>query len=204
MKSTLELILMRHGETEWTESGLLHGHTDIPLSRKGEKQARDAARRLQGKTFTVIYSSPLKRAVQTATIMGENSKLDPIPLAGLSERYYGWGEGKPMFIVDPTGPKLLKPFVRLMVNLTGEREHHFTQRIKSTIETIINQHPRGRVLVVTHWGVLSMIMSLLMDGNLKNADNYGPWKACGLTTLQQNCRTWKIIHHDHPENPGQE
>ena len=109
-----------------------------------------------------------------------------------------------MFIVDPTGPQLLRPFVRLLMNLTGEGERQFARRVKSTIETIINQHPRGRVLIVTHWGVLSMIMSLLVDGNLKNADHYGPWKACGLTTLQQNCRTWKIINHDRPGHLGQE
>lgn len=195
---------MRHGETGWTESGLLHGQTDIPLSRKGETQAQDAARSMQGITFAAIYSSPLKRAFQTAVTVGKNLKLDPIPLQGLRERFYGWGEGKPMFIVNPTSPKLIKPFVQLLFNITGEKDYQFSSRVKSTIEYIINRHTHGRVLVVTHWGVMSMMMSILLDGNLKNAENYGPWEACGIITLQQNCRTWKIVNQNCSVNLGQE
>ena len=66
-----QLTLIRHGITEWNLTGKFQGHTDIPLSKEGIEQAQALARHLQSSTFKVdyIYSSPLKRALETARIV---------------------------------------------------------------------------------------------------------------------------------------
>ena len=69
------LVLLRHGQTVWSESGQHTGRTDIPLTAVGEQQAADAGRRLreafpEGFSQSCVFSSPLKRACQTAELAG--------------------------------------------------------------------------------------------------------------------------------------
>jgi probable phosphoglycerate mutase len=65
-----ELWLARHGETDWTLSRQHTGLTDLPLTAHGEEQARELAGRLAGTDFAVVWSSPLRRALDTAHLAG--------------------------------------------------------------------------------------------------------------------------------------
>ncbi|MEU1040368.1 histidine phosphatase family protein [Streptomyces sp. NPDC005551] len=65
-----DLLLVRHGETEWSASGQHTSWTDLPLTRRGEEQARSLAPLLAGRTFALVLTSPLARAVRTAEIAG--------------------------------------------------------------------------------------------------------------------------------------
>ncbi len=118
MSSGLRLVLVRHGETEWTERGLLHGRLDAPLSATGRRHAALTAARLRAETQTdpldVIYTSPLGRAMETATHFAGAVGLTPVPLEGVRERAYGWMEGKPMWLADPDGKTVpgLRPLAR--------------------------------------------------------------------------------------------
>jgi probable phosphoglycerate mutase len=85
-----ELILLRHGETEWSRSGRHTGLTDLPLTDRGEQQAVAAGERLSGRKFEVVYSSPLIRARRTAELAGlPDYRVDP----DLFEWDYGGYEG---------------------------------------------------------------------------------------------------------------
>ena len=90
------LVLLRHGQTAWSESGQHTGRTNIPLTAVGEQQARDAGERLraafpQGFEPGCVFASPLKRAQQTATLAGfeQVATLDDI-----AEWDYGAAEGR--------------------------------------------------------------------------------------------------------------
>jgi len=195
IKSSLRLTLVRHGETEWTEKNLLHGRLDSPLSMAGKQHAGMAASSLAGVTFDALYTSPLGRAMQTAAILGKSTGLTPIPLDGLREMDYGWSEGRPMYRVYPNGNRssIFRPVMRLMILLSGERLALFSGRVRSALEELIARHPGGRLLVVTHWGVLSLLMALMFEGRPQRWKKYGPWDACGISDVELKDGIWRPI-----------
>lgn len=82
--------LVRHGATEWSESGRHTGRTDVPLIPAGEESARDLASVLAGHPFQLVLTSPLQRARRTATLAGFGDAEDD---ADLVEWDYGDYEG---------------------------------------------------------------------------------------------------------------
>jgi broad specificity phosphatase PhoE len=85
-----DLILLRHGETEWSAAGKHTGRTDIPLTERGEAAAASLAPLLAGRDIVAVFSSPARRAVTTADLAGlAEPKLDP----DLWEWDYGGYEG---------------------------------------------------------------------------------------------------------------
>jgi probable phosphoglycerate mutase len=64
------IYLARHGETAWTLSGQYTGLKDLPLTERGERNARNLGERLHGLTFTKVFASPLQRAVRTCELAG--------------------------------------------------------------------------------------------------------------------------------------
>jgi broad specificity phosphatase PhoE len=85
-----KLWLVRHGETEWSKSGQYTGLTDLELTPKGVQQAEAAGRKLSGLKFSMVLSSPLKRAVHTAQLAGFS---DPEVVPYAHEWDYGEYEG---------------------------------------------------------------------------------------------------------------
>jgi broad specificity phosphatase PhoE len=86
-----QLVLLRHGETEWSASGQHTGRTDIPLTAAGEKQARFAGATLADHEFAAVYTSPLIRARRTAELAGyRNAVVDE----DLAEWDYGPVDGR--------------------------------------------------------------------------------------------------------------
>jgi broad specificity phosphatase PhoE len=65
-----EVVLVRHGETEWTREGKHTGRTDIPLTERGRRQARAVGAALQGRRFALVLTSPLARALETCRLAG--------------------------------------------------------------------------------------------------------------------------------------
>jgi broad specificity phosphatase PhoE len=84
-----ELILLRHGQTEWSKSGRHTGRTDIPLTADGEAAAKSLAPALAGRQIRAVFSSPAQRAMRTAELAG----LTPTPDPDLQEWDYGGYEG---------------------------------------------------------------------------------------------------------------
>ena len=85
------LYIIRHGRTELNKAGVLQGRSDYPLNEEGVRQAKDAAERLAGVTFSHVFSSPLVRAMQTARILAPG--MEPVGDDRLIEMDYGPYEG---------------------------------------------------------------------------------------------------------------
>ena len=95
------LVLARHGETAWSASGRHTGRTDIPLTEAGESQARDLRSRLKGRAFSLVLTSPLRRAARTAELAGlAGATVDP----DLLEWDYGDLEGQTTDAIRETYP----------------------------------------------------------------------------------------------------
>jgi broad specificity phosphatase PhoE len=93
MSEALPVIhLARHGETAWSLSGQHTGRTDLPLTERGERNARALGQRLRGLEFAKVYTSPLQRAARTCELagIGTSAEIDP----DLVEWDYGQYEGR--------------------------------------------------------------------------------------------------------------
>jgi len=93
-----QLVLLRHGESEWNRGGRFTGWTDIDLSHRGREEAREAGSRLQaaGIVFDLAFTSVLKRAIRTTWIVQDEMDLMWVPVRiswRLNERHYGALQG---------------------------------------------------------------------------------------------------------------
>ncbi|MQY33503.1 Acid phosphatase [Streptomyces sp. RB17] len=96
-----DLLLVRHGETEWSRSGQHTSWTDLPLTGRGEEQAKSLAPLLTDRTYALALSSPLDRALRTAELAGLTGV---VPDPGLHEWDYGGYEGITTVDIHRTRP----------------------------------------------------------------------------------------------------
>lgn len=90
------LVLLRHGESQWNLENRFTGWVDVPLSPKGEKEAREAGEKLKGFKFDKAYTSVLKRAIDTLNIVLRIIGQTTLPIEydkALNERHYGALQG---------------------------------------------------------------------------------------------------------------
>jgi broad specificity phosphatase PhoE len=159
-----ELILVRHGETDWNAEGRLQGHTDRPLSDYGREQARRLADDLADEEFDAIYASDLARARETAEIVAERLGLPVTLEPDLREKNWGTWEG-------------LTSTERLEIELVGESTEEHQRRMLAALGRIAAQHPNGRVLVVTHGGSMRRVQTEALGFAMPVVENCGRW-AC--------------------------
>jgi probable phosphoglycerate mutase len=145
-----DLVLVRHGETEWNRLGRVQGRTDIPLNETGRAQARATAERLAGGRFDAVVSSPLSRAAETARIIADGLGVGHVELVDdLVERNYGEAEGMTGADIDARFGGVLE---------AQETREETIARAKPALLAIAEQHPDERVLVVSHGGVIGSLI----------------------------------------------
>jgi 2,3-bisphosphoglycerate-dependent phosphoglycerate mutase len=87
-----DLVLLRHGESQWNLENRFTGWVDVPLSPRGEAEARAAGEKLRGHRIDKVYTSALRRAIDTARLALEQAGMPNLPVerdAALNERMYG-------------------------------------------------------------------------------------------------------------------
>ncbi|MEU9890621.1 histidine phosphatase family protein [Sphaerisporangium sp. NPDC051011] len=150
-----ELILLRHGETEWSRDGRHTGRTDIPLTPKGEEQARALASVLRGEDFALVLVSPAGRARRTAELAGlTRHEVDP----DLWEWDYGGYEGisTPDIRKDRPGWYLWRDGV-----VPGDAAHpgESVERVAERADKVIARvlQVEGKVALVAHGHFLRVL-----------------------------------------------
>ena len=155
-----ELILIRHGETDWNIEGRYQGQSNVPLNSSGLKQAEELAQELRHEAINAIFSSDLARARQTAQML---SQINGAPLfldRRLREIHQGEWEG---MLFDDIRTRYTKAFQeRLRDPLQvappgGETVGQLRERVLKAIEEIIAQYPHGSVAIVSHGLSLAII-----------------------------------------------
>jgi broad specificity phosphatase PhoE len=104
-KTGPEVLLLRHGQTEWSLNGRHTGSTDVPLTEEGRAQARALRERLAGRTFALVLTSPMSRARETCELAGLGDQAEVRD--GLTEWDYGEYEGVTTAEIRKTDPTWL-------------------------------------------------------------------------------------------------
>jgi probable phosphoglycerate mutase len=162
----LKIYLTRHGQDEDNVAGILNGHRNKPLTARGVKQGEELATKIKkaGLKFEAIYSSPLKRAYQTALIISKKLALKrPKKLADLIERDFGKMTGKKSEDVEklclPSDILKTKTITYFLSHDSGETFPQALKRAKNILAFIKKEHKGGSVLLVSHGDFGKMIFA---------------------------------------------
>ncbi len=157
-----ELVLLRHGETEWSRDGRHTGRTDLPLTPRGEGQARALAPALAGREFALVLVSPARRARRTAELAGLTGAVTD---ENLWEWDYGAYEGltTPQIHQERPGWYLWSDGV-----IGGETFDQIGARADAVLDQAAPHLEDGDVAIVAHGHVLRVLtarrLGLAPDG----------------------------------------
>ena len=149
------IYIVRHGETEWNRLGKNQGQTDIPLNDKGRRQAYELKEILKDYKFDVVFSSPLKRANETAKIIAGDGVIAD---ERLIERGNGILEGKTKEEIK----KLVNTENIYTDNVVGkslgiESSEHIQNRVNRFLNMLNKKYKGKDILIVTHAGTIISI-----------------------------------------------
>ena len=156
------IILVRHGETEWNRSRRIQGsNSNISLNETGRQQAESLALRLKSEPVQAIYSSPLQRTLDTAQAIARHHQLEVQLEPDLREFDLGELEGIKIEDLNKSYREIL------LINSQGEilprvpggeSLKEVQQRVWSTVQRLVSQHPDGLIVVVSHYFALLTII----------------------------------------------
>jgi len=192
-----EIILARHGETEWNVEEVFRGRIDIELNETGIKQAELLAEYLSERKIDAIYSSPLKRAVKTAEIIAGYHKLDVEIAPGLIDFDCGKWHGLPHQEVKDKYKELYALWVSHpdKVKLpAGESLNDVRKRAMSVVDNVVAKY-EGTVVLAAHRVVNKVLICALLG-----LDNSHFWNIrqdiCGITTFSYENERFILTEHN--------
>lgn len=155
-----QLIVLRHGRTEWNATGRFQGQADIPLDGRGVAQAAQAARVLAELAPAAIVSSDLGRARQTAAALGELTGLGVALDARLREIHVGSWEGLTIDEIQQVDPELAARYLSgedVRRSATGEKIGEVAERVAATLTEIAHAAADGSTVVVVMHGLAGRV-----------------------------------------------
>ena len=158
------LFVVRHGETDYNRDGRYQGRIDVSLNDTGRAQAAQAASELESCGITHIYSSPLKRARETAEILNARLQLPVAIIEELSERALGRFEGQTKAEIARQVPGIWdgQPIRQMFEAPEGaESLVEFAIRVHGAFARLRERHAGERILLVCHGGVARTLHGLL-------------------------------------------
>ncbi|HSB66359.1 MAG TPA: histidine phosphatase family protein [Anaerolineales bacterium] len=157
-----KLILIRHGETDWNTEGRWQGQVDLPLNARGQGQAEQIASCLSDSEISAIYSSDLRRAVETAEALGKLTGLPVRTDPRLREIHQGKWQG---LLVREIKECYAEAFQRRHENPLsvappgGETAQDVHERVIHAIEQILEEHPEETVAIVSHGFAIAVTLA---------------------------------------------
>lgn len=148
----MELVLVRHAHPE--NPAPPESRSDPGLSETGRMQAAAVARRLESSEWAALYTSPQRRAVETAAVVADRLGLRPVTRPGLAE----FDEGRPYLHLEDLlagGNDIMAAFRREDFSAYGTDAATIRRKAVDAIEAIIAAHPGQQVVVVTHGTVIN-------------------------------------------------
>jgi broad specificity phosphatase PhoE len=163
------VILVRHGETYWNHLRRFQGREDTELNLRGRHQAELLAKALEKIRLDAIYSSPLKRAYDTAGVVADSHNLQVIIISQLTEISHGLWEGLSLEEIKERYPQVLEDWWERPETVAmpeGESLEDVRVRAMEGIDIIVRNHPYQTVLAVSHDAVNKVILCSLLGIDL--------------------------------------
>ncbi|MDA7416807.1 histidine phosphatase family protein [Xenophilus arseniciresistens] len=155
-----DLILIRHGETDWNRELRFQGHIDVPLNDMGHEQARRLGLRMKGEQVHHIICSDLMRTQQTTAPAAQQLGLPVQTTVTLREQNFGVVEGMRAEEIQAHHPRAWEEWLQFKADRGmpgGESTREFHARAMAALSSIAREHAGRTVLVVTHGGFLDMV-----------------------------------------------
>lgn len=204
----LKIYLARHGQNVDNVNGILNGHRDEPLTEKGVEQAYEIADKIKeiGLSFDFVYSSPLKRAFDTADIISKTTHSpEPQKEGLLIERDFGVMTGKNISDIEKLcAPDIVKAeIITYFLNPEGaETFPDLMKRARHLLDKIQSLHTSGNILMVTHGDIGKMIYAEYYHLDWRAVLTRFHFGNCDLLLLSEDSpaeksHVFQIIQHNH-------
>ena len=155
------VYLARHGESDWNAANRFQGHSDRPLTALGRRQAEALADDVAGlAVLAAVYTSPLRRALDTAAVVGVRTGLEPVSVDDFREVDVGAWAGLSRAEVAARFPDALERWLAGGEGWQdGETYDAMSSRVLAALRRIADAHPEDAVLVVSHGGPIRAIQA---------------------------------------------
>ena len=181
-----EIIIIRHGETEWNKIGRFQGHSDVPLSAEGRAQAAMLGENLAVDHVDMIYASDLTRAMETAAPLAQRFGLEVISDPQLRELNFGAWEGRNFNDVNAENPNAMKNFYTDPEQADipeSEPFPEFQRRIAGRVREIVAQERGKRIVIVSHGASIRILLADLLSMPIRSI-----WHLSQLNTAVNKIR----------------
>ncbi len=190
------IIFIRPGETDWNKQERWQGWVATPLNAHGREQAEALARFLRTIGMSALYTSDLRRAVQTAEILSRMGEFETIPDERLRERSIGDWQG---LTLDEMRSWYVDEYAAMLKDADtyrvpgGESREDVRVRMKAAFEDVLKQERGETVGILTHTTALKVLMEDLFPGYNPLTVNLGN---TSVTTMRRRDDGWKLIAVD--------
>jgi probable phosphoglycerate mutase len=169
------ILLARHGETDWNRENRFQGHADPPLNETGRAQAAQLAAVLAAEPLAAVYSSPLRRAFETAQILAAPHGLEPVPVDALREVDVGSWEGLTRAEIEERFPEQFARWRGYEAGWEdGESYEEMSRRVIAGLLELATAHEGERILAVSHGGPVRAAYALADGITHSEARRRGP------------------------------
>ena len=192
-----ELMLARHGETTWNVEKVFRGRADVDLDEVGVTQAKLLGKYLSNWKLEAIYSSPLRRALDTANMVARYQKVAVRVADGLIDFDYGEWQSLPEQEAKRLYPALLNEWQKSPHKVTmpgGERLEDVRRRAVEVVDGIVSR-PQGSVLLVSHRVVIKVLVCYLLGLDNSHFRNIRQ-DICGITVFNYADGRFVLTRHN--------
>lgn len=190
------VVLIRHGQTEWNQEERFRGRADLGLTPLGMQQAQATAQRLAPWEIAAVYSSPLRRALYTAQVLGDRVGLRVQTLEGLIDIDYGLWQGLSLAEAETRHKDMYRQWLvhpHLVHFPGGESLEQVGHRAGSALTQVAAAHPDQTVALVSHKVVCKVLVCHILG-----LDDSHFWRIdqdlCAINTFELGEEVLRTIH----------
>lgn len=187
------VIFVRPGETDWNFAERWQGWLDVPLNAHGKYQVERLATLMRNIGLGALYTSDLRRAVETAEVIGLHSEITYKADSRLRERNIGKWQGLKLTEVRDWFPAQYASYMdnRLGFRVPeGETLAEVRDRMQSAFEAIVAEDAAETIAIVSHTVSIRLLLSLLIEGYTPEDTRLGN---SSVTTIERTDEGWRMV-----------